>query len=181
MISAKNAKALCEYAFYAQILGLKQQITTREQEIARLNTQLVSKRAKKVSDIFKEDEAIGTSSDSRVGQLEMQTEYLHTHIINLEQVSECNYWAVHTTVKIVTERNSNLQDLAKLKEQRSNLLKEQEQETQSIIEELNDVKERNTLLLNNMEQHEKTVNGLKETHNDVCRLGNHSLTCVLWF
>ncbi|CAG8643969.1 5178_t:CDS:2 [Paraglomus brasilianum] len=129
-----------------EILGLKQQIATREQEIARLNTQLVSKRAKKLSNIFKEDEATGTSSDSRVRQLEMQTEYLHAYIINLEQ------------------------DLAKLKEQQSKLLKEQEQETQSIIEELNDVKERNTLLLNNMEQHEKPVNGLKETHSDVYRL-----------
>ncbi|CAG8481145.1 7609_t:CDS:2 [Paraglomus occultum] len=143
-----NNKTLIEREkeYQAEILGLKQQITTREQEIARLNTQLVSKRAKKLSDIFKEDEATGTSSDSRVRQLEMQTEYLHEYIINLEQ------------------------DLAKLKERRSMLLKEQEQETQSIIEELNDVKNRNTVLLNNMEQHEKVVKGVEETHNDVYRL-----------
>ncbi|CAB4490728.1 unnamed protein product [Rhizophagus irregularis] len=114
--------------------NLQEQIVSREKEIARLGSLLINKRSGKFGASSSSD------ANSKVQQLESQLEYLQEYVIGLEQ------------------------DITDLEKEKTNIIKETEEEKQEILEELRDAREKDVKLLNELQKLEHLVNELGETN-----------------
>ncbi|KAI9146415.1 hypothetical protein BKA69DRAFT_23059 [Paraphysoderma sedebokerense] len=121
--------------FESEIQLYREQITNREQEIARLGALLETSRAQ--SFVTGGVSGITSAKNSRVEQLEMQVEYLQEHVQSLES------------------------DLSQAANKRNDKMEELERQKHNIEMELENAKEKNAKLIKSLERLEKTINSLR--------------------